>query len=152
MKHLFLMMSLFIAFSLKAQPFLSMTGTTKGVGFSIGFLDQQSGIEFSSGYHVPVLRADLPWLFNISVGKRILLSHKEEDNFTITPSIGYADYSVKDFSQYEEEGEHPIVKIKEIRAIYKIELGKDWHLGRVYITANYCKNVFWGVGLRAFIK
>lgn len=153
MKKLLVSIGLFTVIAAKAQPFASFTTNTKNVGLSIGYLEEQSGIEVSTGYHVPVLRTDRPWIFDLSLGKRILLSQNEKDNFSITPSIGYAQYSIKDFSAYDNEKEGGDIKqIKEIRPVYKLELGKDWHLGRLYISANYCKSPFLGIGIRAFIK
>lgn len=153
MKQIFYILSLFTVISLKAQPFLSVTATTKGAGLSAGYLEARSGMELSTGYHVPVIRADWPRIFNISLGNRILISRKEKDNFNITPSIGYAVYSIKDLSVYENGKETDgIVQVKEIRAIYGLELGKDLRLGRIYVSAKYCKKAFWGIGMRAFIK
>lgn len=153
MKKLFLSIGLFSVVATKAQTFVSFTTTTKNAGLSIGYLEEASGIELSTGYNVPVLRNDRPWLFSLTLGKRVLLSQNETDNFSITPSIGYALYSVKDFSAYENDKEGGDIKqVKEIRPFYKLELGKDWYLGRLFISANYCKRPFYGVGIRAFIK
>lgn len=153
MKLLFWVMILFITSSLQAQPFLSISATTKGAGFSIGYLLGQPGIELNAGYNVHPTREDVPALFNLSVGKRILLSHQEKDNFTLTPSIGYAAYSVKDFTEfYKDETAGEIFQLKAAKPIYSLELGKDWYLGRVYVNANYCNAPFFGLGMRAFIK
>lgn len=153
MKQIFLVISVFTVISLKAQPYLSVTATTKGVGLSAGYLEKRSGIELNTGYHVPVIKADLPWIFNISLGTRILISHREKDNFNVTPSIGYAVYSIKDQSAYESGKETGAnMRVRETRAIYGLELGKDLHLGRIYVSARYCDKAFWGIGMRAFIK
>lgn len=153
MKQLFLVMILFTVISLQAQPFLSVAATTKGEGLSIGYLEPHSGIELSTGYNVHLYREDVPAIFNLSLGKRTLLSHQDKDNFTITPSIGYAVYSVKDFTNFEKDEVHgEIIQIRLIRPIYGLELGKDWYLGRLYINANYCNKSFFGIGMRVFIK
>ena len=153
MKLLFWVMILFGLSSIQAQPFLSISATTKGAGFSIGYLLEQPGIELNAGYNVDPVKEAVPAIFNLSVGKRILLSHKEKDNFSLTPSIGYAAYSVKDFTEfYKDEVSGEILQVNTVKPIYGLELGKDWHLGRVYINANYCNAPFFGVGLRAFIK
>ncbi|MEO5889852.1 MAG: hypothetical protein ABIQ31_06335 [Ferruginibacter sp.] len=153
MKHLFLAFGILSAVSLQAQPFLSVAGTTKGAGFALGYLDSESGIEFNLGYNVPILRADRPRLLDFSVGKKFLLSHKDEDNISLTSSVGYALYSVKDFSAYELDKEYgAIIQIKKIKAIFGLELGKDWYLGRLYVSGHYCGNPFLSIGMRAFLK
>ena len=146
-------MLLAIAITSLAQPFLSIAATSKGAGFSIGYLASQSGIELNAGYNVHPFTEDVPTLFNLSVGKHILLSNKENNNFNLTPSIGYAAYSVKDLTEfYKDEAAGEIIQLKATKAIYSLELGKDWHLGRVYVNANYCDKAFFGIGMRAFIK
>ncbi len=153
MKILFCVMILATAITSPAQPYLSIAATSKGAGFSIGYLASEPGIEINAGYNVHPTREDVPALFNLSVGKRILLSNKEKDNFSITPTIGYASYSVKDFSSfYKDEVDGEIKQVNAVKPIYTLELGKDWYLGRVYINANYCDKPFFGIGMRAFIK
>lgn len=153
MKLLLCVMAFATAIASPAQPFLSIAATSKGAGFSIGYLASQSGIELNAGYNVHPTSEDVPALFNLSVGKRMLLSHQEKDNFSITPSIGYAAYSVKDFTEfYKDEMSGEILQVKAVKPIYSLELGKDWHLGRVFVNANYCDKAFFGIGLRAFIK
>ncbi|CAN5376017.1 hypothetical protein BH11BAC3_BH11BAC3_19060 [soil metagenome] len=153
MKQLLLLACLLAATLIKAQPFLSFSTTTNGIGLSAGFLEPQSGIEIATGYNMPVLSATKPHLFIMQAGKRILLTQNEEDNFTITPTIGYANYTMKDLSNYYgKEATGTREKIKQIKAIVGLELGKDWYLGRLFINANYCGTAFYGLGIRAFIK
>ncbi len=153
MKHLLLLAGLLAATLIKAQPYLSFSTTTNGIGLSVGFLEPQSGIEVSTGYNMPVLSATKAHLFIFSAGKRILLTQHEEDNFTFTPSLGYANYTMKDLSNDQKKGSTGAIKdVKGIKAIIGFELGKDWYLGRLFINANYCGKAFYGVGIRAFIK
>lgn len=153
MKQLLFLVGLLTGTLSNAQPFLSFSTTTNGIGLLVGFLEPQSGIEIATGYNMPLLSATKPHLFIIQAGKRILLTQNEEDNFTLTPTIGYADYSLKDLSNYDgKSGKSNIDKVKAIKAMVGLELGKDWYLGRLFINANYCGTTFYGIGLRAFIK
>lgn len=131
-----------------AQPFVGIAGTDKGAAMQIGYLDA-GGLQFSLGYKMPLLASSyLPdekiektnaSLVHVSVGYQILLSHKEEDNYSLTPAIGYA-----------------MVKYKTLEyapaAHYSLELGKDAHLGRFFLGASYSKQLYFSLGIKAFLR
>jgi hypothetical protein len=153
MQRLFISIILFVSGSIQAQPYLSFKGTTKGAGPSIGYLEKNSGIEFNAGYNVPVLKTGLPTILNISLGKQVLLTHKEKDNLSFIFSVGCAHYSISDFSNYDKSGgREDIVQIKKIKPICGVELGKDWYLGCLFLSVSYCDGAILGVGLKGYIR
>ncbi|MEP7142546.1 MAG: hypothetical protein ABI707_06735 [Ferruginibacter sp.] len=153
MRQSFILIILLVSKSLQAQPFLSIKGTTEGAGTSIGYLESVSGIGITAGYNIPVLKTSLPAILYISMGKQFLLSHREKDNLSLTLSIGYAHYSVKDFSNYDKDYEHgEIIQIKKVKPIYGLELGKDWYLGRLFLSADYCGGAIFGAGVKGYFR
>ncbi len=135
---------------ISAQPYVSISANTKGFGMSAGYLSA-SNLDLSIGYDVPFRKADVPSIFYAKTGYQILLSNYDENNFSLTPSLGIANYKVKDFSHWDNEG-GSVKDINEIKPIYGLELAKDWNAGRLFISANYCGNVYGSIGIRAFIK
>lgn len=127
------------------QVFIGMSATTKGAGVQLGYLSTD-GIEISTGYKVPLISATNPSVFNLSLGKQILLTHDDEDNYSITPSAGIASVS------YKVIDKDVVTKVSKITAIYGIEIGKDAYLGRVFIAANYAQQFYFSIGIKAFIK
>lgn len=148
---MFLLVILFSSLIINAQPFLSIAATSKGAGLSVGYLDDRTGTEFSAGYNTHFIKADVPALFYFCLGKKMVLSPDEINNYSLTTSIGYAFYSAKDFSNYEKDY-GAVIQVKKTKPWFGLELGKDSHLGRLYLCANYCSNTFYGAGLRVFIK
>lgn len=132
------------------QPFAGLGLTNKGVNFQAGALI--SGIEITAAAKRPYSRNDIPLIYSLSVGKQILLTDNQEDNYSITPSIGYANYRIKDFTAYDKDptGATGPVQISTFTPIYGLELGKDSYMGRVFISANYCKGLYFGMGIKIF--
>jgi hypothetical protein len=146
-------MAMMCAINLQSQPFVSATSSTIGQRFSIGWLGRKSGIEINTGYSIPLLRADLPRIFNFSVGKKLVLSHGNDQSLNLTPGIGLAHYSAEDFSAYEKDQVYGIIaEVNGFRPVYTLELGKDWNIGRLFLSGGYCKKGFAGIGIRAFFK
>jgi len=140
---LFVIMSL----SATAQPFLGLGLNNRGGSIQLGILAQ--GIEITAAYKTPFSRTDVPSVASLSIGKQILLSNKEDDNYSITPAIGFASYRMKDFTKYDQ-GSDEIIQVSEFKPIYGIEVGKDSYMGRVFISASYCKSAWFGIGVKVF--
>jgi len=139
--------SLFLADNVFSQPFLSMGAGDKGIQFQLGVLNEGTEITFS--YKTPMTKNDVAKIASLSFGKQILLSNREEDNYSLTPSIGMANYRVKDFSKYDA-GEDNIIQVSQFKPVYSIELGKDAYMGRMFISASYCRNPYFVVGFKVF--
>ena len=134
---------LIISIQVNAQSFLGVSILTKGVGVQIGTLAHK--IEISAGVKFPQINQEQHTIYNLSLGKMILLTKHEEDNYSITTSIGIANYK---FSSFDAKAERTIHS--SIKSIYGLELGKDAFMGRVYVRGLYCANAYLEVGMKIF--
>ena len=154
MKKALPILTLLVAVStvaLFAQPFLGLGITNKGANFQAGALVK--GFELTGAYRLPLTSNETAKIASLSIGKQILLSHNEQDNYSITPSLGYANCRYQDFEAYNADptGRTGITQVNEFKPIYGIEIGKDSHLGRVYLSANYCGAAYFGAGIKMFL-
>ena len=115
---------------------LNCIGQTKpfvGVSFhSIGY-SLQGGVNVKNkvltiGYSVPLTSALNPTLAFATAGYQFDIGKE----YAATPSIGFC------FNTTQPMG--------------TIELSKDIHNGRLFITANYCRLFFAGAGFKIFIN
>jgi len=150
MRYLFVTALLLISITTPAQPFIGLQLFNQGAGIQLGYLVNK--IEFTAAYKTPITRNDIPAFASLSIGKQILLSNAPADNFSITPSIGIANYRVQDFTKYNADplGLAAIEQVSKIMPMYSIELGKDSYLGRYFISAGYCGAMYYGIGLKIF--
>ena len=141
---------LLISTSSFAQPFLGLGVTNQGANFHLGVL--AGSIEITAGYKMPFNSNDVAKIASLQIGKQILLSNNDQDNYSITPSIGYANYRVQDFAAYNNDpsGKTGPSLISEFRPIAGVEVGKDSYMGRVFVSANYCKGMYYGIGIKMF--
>lgn len=132
------------------QPFLGLGVTNQGANIQLGVF--AGSIEVTGAYKLPFSRNDVAKIASLQIGKQILLSHNDQDNYSITPSIGYANYRVQDFAAYNNDptGKTGISLINEFRPIAGVEVGKDSYMGRVFLSANYCKGMYYGIGIKMF--
>ena len=139
---------LIISLASVAQPFIGLEAGSKGAGVNIGIVG--NNLEFKVAYNRSLYKASTPALTYAHIGYQINLTGNETDNLSLTPAIGYAYRSYEDFTQWNQGGE--IIKVTEFKPKYSLELGKDKHIGRVYISANYAGYVFYNIGIRAYFK
>jgi hypothetical protein len=104
-----------------------------GVSFnSIGYSLQGGAIVknkmFTIGYSVPLTSSLNPTLVFATAGYQFDL----EKEYAATPSIGFC--------------------FNTIAPISTIELSKDIHNGRLFLTGNYCRVLFAGAGFKIFIN
>ena len=115
---------------------LNCIGQTKpfvGVSFhSVGY-SLQGGVNIKNkvltiGYSVPLTSALNPTLVFATAGYQFDIGKE----YAATPSIGFC--------------------FNTIAPILTIELSKDIHNGRVFLTGNYCNLFFYGAGFKIFIN
>lgn len=115
---------------------LNCLGQTKpfvGVSFhSVGY-SLQGGVNIKNkvvtiGYSVPLTSALNPTLVFATAGYQFDIGKE----YAATPSIGFC--------------------FNTIQPIGTIELSKDIHNGRLFITGNYCRVFFAGAGFKIFIN
>lgn len=127
------------------QPYVQLQAGGKNIGLSFGVVS--SNVLIDLGYTIPYNATDKPKIASLSIGRVIFLTNNDEDNFSVTPAIGFAYLSYKDFNKNIDG-----INVNEFKPIYKIELAKDWYHGRLFVAANYAKDLFFTVGIKAFIK
>lgn len=150
MKTLLFISALLISISTLSQPFISLGATNRGIEFQFGIL--AAPIEFTIIKLQSLLKNNAPSVLSVSLGKQFLLTRNEQDNYSVTPAIGIAQYKVKDYGPYNADplgNTEPLI-IADLKAYYRIELGKDSYMGRVFISATYCKGMIYGIGLKMF--
>lgn len=149
MKAILFSIALFLTCLTQAQPFISVSGTTKGIAFSAGLLTT-SGLEVSAGYNMWSRTPSVPTIGYVQAGYHVLLSQNEKDNYTLTPGVGVASWSRKDFTEWDKGGD--VISISKVALLLSLEAGKDINLGRVFINVSYCERPYAGVGIRAFFR
>ena len=141
---------LLVSINCISQPFLGLSVNNKGMGIQFGALS--NSMEFKASYKVPFIRRDVASIASFTIGKMLLLSKQEEDNYAIIPEIGIANYRIKDFTAYDADqtGHSPIVQVSEFKPIYGISVTKDSYLGQSFVSANYCSGMYYSIGMKLF--
>ena len=135
-----------------AQPFLGFNANNRGVGVHAGFLF--NNIEVTGNYKSFSRRNDVPKVLSLSAGYRVLLTQKEMDNWSVTPSIGVGNYRLKDFTAYDADptGITGIKQISKYKPVYGVNLSRDSYLGQGFVSVDYCnKAMFYGIGIRGYL-
>ena len=150
MNKFLLAIPLFLCLSAAAQPFLALGATNKGANFQVGIVANK--MEFTVAYKLPFSAVDVPSILSLSMSKLFFISHHEKDNYSFAPSIGVANYLVKNFDNYDADptGKSAIIQEAVVKPLYGLEIGKDGYRGRVFISANYCKSFYFGMGMKVF--
>ena len=148
MKYIFNLL-LIVSMTGYSQGYVSIGGTNAGIQVGVGILANNLDIQLK--YQLPLISLEIPKILSFNVGYRILLSSNEIDNFSITPSVGYAYLRSKDFSLYNTSPTlDKILVIEEFKPMYNVEIGKDWHMGRLSFTYTYCNRSCYGLTIKCF--
>lgn len=143
---------LVLTLSATSQIYITTGINSRGVSAGVGGLSGNGGVEINMSVNKPLIRADVPTLFTLSIGKQFLITQNPDDNYSITPIIGASNMIVKDFTDYDRSTMGRIKTTTGIAANYGIEIGKDAYKGRVSLTANYCKGFYFGATMRIFFS
>ena len=130
------------------QPYLLMGGTNNGVQLGIGTLSDKVDIQVR--YQLQLFNLEAPKILSFTVGRQINLTNNEEDNLSITPSVGYGYFRSKDFSQYDTHDK--IINSESFKPMFGVEVGKDWFMGRACITYSYSDRNYIGGTIRYFFS
>lgn len=133
-----------------SQGYVSLGATNKGAQFSAGVL--ANNVDINIRYQLPLVSTEIPKILSFNVGHRILLSNYETDNFSITPSIGYAYLKNKDFSLYGTSIEDKIIVVEQFKPVFNLEIGKDWYMGRLSFNYTYCNDNYYGISFKCFLN
>jgi hypothetical protein len=143
---------LLVSINVFSQPFLGLSLNNKGMGVQLGCVS--NSLEFKAAYKVPFMRRDVPAIASFTIGKMLLLSNKEEDNYAIIPEIGYGYYRVKDFTAYDADptGKTPIMQVDGFKPVYGLSITKDAYLGQSFISATHAAGgLYYSIGMKFFL-
>lgn len=126
-----------------SQPYVGMGLQNKGAFGTIGYIAQT--IDLNAQYKFPLTSATESSIFSVTVGKQFNLSHKDEDNFVLTPlvGIGFLKYGVVN-------KENTIIVNQSIKAVYGLEIGKDAYMGRISAFVRYVDKWYYGLSMIIF--
>lgn len=122
------------------QANLSMSlGTRMHYQLEAGYVDPSTGITLAGGFGKSLVNEITdPFILHIKGGYEFLIG----DDFNITPMVGYASHKFT--------GSETNYNYREDHAIFSIEAGKDWYMGRLFVGANKTgKELFFNIGIKA---
>jgi hypothetical protein len=122
-----------------AQPVVKMEANTQGgevgAGYAFGKVDFVIAKKFSILTYNPDVTSCMA---GYAVSK------------TITAGAGVGYYQIKNPSIVDVAGD--MIPLNELRPMFRIEAGKKVNIGRVYMAANYCKEFWFSIGIKAYLK
>ena len=145
MKKLIILAAIIFSYSLQAQPYLSTSLNQKSFTTAVGIL--ASNVDLAIAYKLPFLNKEEAKILSFTIGRQLLLTNNYEDNYSITPALGFATMSYSTFDSRYNETKH-----KDGTAIYSLELGKDAYIGRFFVKTVYSKKLFAEIGMRVFVN
>lgn len=145
-----LIVLLLISFPTFAQPYLSIGLQNKGFNMSAGILADKIDAQIS--FKTPLTSAEESKQLSATIGRMILISQKDDNNYSFTPSIGAAWVKSTDFTEYDLNPNKGPVEVVKFKAVYGLELGKDAHIARISLTVRYVDRLYWGVNMRVFFN
>ena len=131
MKTIITIFILILSFNCLAQtkPFIGVS--LHSIGYSLqGGIKKENKV-LTIGYSVPLTSAINPTLLFITTGREFDLGK----DYALTTLTGYAFYNT----------------IKNLKPMATVEVSKDIHKGRLFVTGNYCKSFFAGAGFKIFL-
>lgn len=138
MKLLFIPLIMFHFFA-QAQPFIGLGIGNKGASGIAGL--QAENVQLQLSYQVPFLSAETPTVTALSAGYAI------GSDWSITPLVGMAWTTRKDFTEYDKGGE--IITTSVLKPMYGFEAGYAQHIGKAFIAVN---NFGYGAGIKFIFK
>lgn len=140
-----------------SQGYISTSVVNKGVAASIGYLG--AGIDINAGVQMPITEIQQPTIYSLSIGRIFYLS-ENDGGLSLTPSFGVASLHKKQLVKagaYSQEYNRTFPydmyeKVSAIKPYYSLEIGKDAHLGRVFLKTVYSGNFYYSAGMRLFFN
>lgn len=139
-----------ISFNVHAQGYAGFFVAGKGAGVQMGFVAGTLNVNASLQY--PLTTITNPTMYTMSLGRMLLLTNDEADNYSLTPAIGAALHRVKNFEAYNDNPRAAIPLTSRVYPHYSLQAGKDAHLGRMYVQANYCNGLYLTAGMKVFFN
>jgi hypothetical protein len=149
MKNL-LSILLIISTTTFAQPYLGVGIQNKGMNMTAGVV--AGGMEVNLKYQFPLTRADEKRILSATIGKMVLLSNYDEDNYSATLQVGPAWVKYNDYLKYDASEYGEVIAVSEVKPLVGLEIGKDSYMGRISLTASYCMQSYYGASMRIFFN
>ncbi len=122
-----------------SQGIVSIGYNTIGIAMHVG-ADVKT-FRFTGGYSLPLISAVKPMIFDFSVGKTLVVN----DDISFVPSIGIAYYKRNVVVANE------LIKMPgTIQPVAGLAIERKVMFGTIYVSANYCKEFYAGVGINAY--
>lgn len=147
MKKSILFPLILLCFQALPQAFISGEAGTR-LGINAGYIYKNAVLK--AGGLFPYTRTET--LSNIAYAA---LGYQIGNEINITPLVGISHYHTTDFTGLEQGCDPKIIDKPAL--LYSLAAGKDMTSGwggsfRIYVFATYSENIFYGTGLRIFIK
>lgn len=136
-----LLLLLFISASSQAQVFTEIGLSNNGIQLGAGVVEGKLGI--MGKYHNPIVSAEKAAVSYL--GALYQHSFSDKDAFTITATAGVASYNYTD-------GGKMLGYKNSIGWGAGIEGGKDWHMGRLFVSGYWMNRVYIGAGMKVFFR
>lgn len=141
MKRLITAAMLLIGINCFAQPNVEIGVNNEGVRLGIGFVQEETGAGLSLTHNTPLVSNEKACVTTLSA----LYEWRSERGFNATGLIGGAFHNYNDAGKYLGDANKTTLS-------YGIELGKDWHMGRLFISGAYSGLVYVGGGMKIRFK
>lgn len=140
-KKVMLLFMLILSLNVSAQ-YAGVTVLNKGIGVNVGAFSNKVSMEI--GLVFPIMALQNPNVYSLRGGYEIDFG----DNFNFTPVVGAALLKIRTWTFNDA-----VIVYKAIKPIYGVELGKDAHIGRGFITATFVgKSAYYGLGMKVFFN
>lgn len=141
MKKLITLAMLIISINCFAQVNVEIGANNNGVRMGIGFVQEETGAGLSLTHNAPMISTEKANVTTLSA----LYEWRNEIGFNITGLIGVALHSYNDAGKY-------LGNSNKTTLSYGIELGKDWHKGRLFVSCAYSGLIYVGGGMKIRFK
>ena len=140
-----------VCFTAGAQVFASMGYNNHGPEFQLGVIDPGGVVEFKIAAKLSILPTN-PWITSATIGHVLTLTNYEDEtkNFHLIPSIGFAHYHYR--TKPDDLNKQDPNEEKGWGFISGLEVNKDFAAGRLYVSANYAKSLYVGLGMKVFFS
>jgi len=113
----------------------------EGLRLGAGFVQEETGAGIALHHNFPLISSEKP---NVTV-LSALYEWRNEGGWNVTGLIGGA------FHSYTNAGKYLGYNNKTTLS-YGIEIGKDWHMGRLFISSSYSGVLYIGGGMKVMFK
>ena len=134
---LLLTAAIILSIKAKAQPFVQIGVTNNGAKYGAGYIGE--GIGVVGSFSFPLTSSEIPQ----SLTAQLLYQIGDEKNITFLAGVSS--------NKYTESGKYQGYK-NSYKPALGIELGRDWHIGRLFVSGSWNGIVNVGGGMKVIFK